>query len=281
METSLSKTSIFASKVCDRSYYIRLSDNSLVMIDMGCMNLAAPKIPFGQLFKDYTEELKQVCKSDIIRVRGLILTHPHDDHTNFLEKLKATGLDENFVIEKVIRHFPPKDWKPKNNWENPNYPETIENILQNMQGTEIITAKRGMKFNFDNSEFEILLDPDESPGGPDGNYFSLLIKQKTNGKTVLWTGDMPDSLSELALDLYGDELKCDILQVPHHGTPNCGVMKFFETCNASTHLWTISQKTFRSSEYPFAYGKFSTPTQIYDMPVKKVFCGEELIEITL
>lgn len=276
MENNCSSISIFASSVSDRSFYIRLNDNRIVLIDMGCVNLLKPEIPSKKLFEDFVKELKFVCQSEIIRVAALFITHPHDDHTNLLEHLKGLGLDKHFIFEKIIRKFPPEGWVPQNNWENPDYPNKIENILQSMESTEIITPNRGDVFEFGGVKFEILLTPDEAPDdAKDLNYFSLLIKQSANGKTVLWTGDMSDSLSQKAIDFYGDSLKCDILQIPHHGTPNCGKMEFFERANAKLHIWNIAKNTFLDPEYMFAYGKFPIPTQIYNMEVPKIFCGEE------
>ena len=215
-------------------------------------------------------------------VRAWFLTHPHNDHVNFLEHFKNFGFDKYLHFEKIIRKFPPKDWVPQNNWEDPNYPQKIENILQSMKGTEITTAKRGDVFDFGETKFEILLTADEAPDdAKDLNYFSMLIKQSVGEKTILWTGDMSDSLSKKALLLYGDKLKCDILQVPHHGTPNCGTMEFFKTADANLHIWNIAKNTFLNPDYMFAYGKFPTPTEIYNMPVQKIFCGEGLKEIKL
>lgn len=278
MENNYTNTSIFASSVSDRSFYIRLSDNRLVLMDMGCLNLLKPEIPHRKLFEDFVKELQLVCGCEIIRVAAVFITHPHDDHVNFLEHLKHLGLDKYFVIEKIIRKFPPKTWVPQNNWENPDYPDKIEVILQNMSNTEIITPKRGDVFEFGGVKFEILLTPDEAPSdAKDMNYFSLLIKQTVNGKTVLWTGDMSDSLSKRAIELYGADLKCDILQIPHHGTPNCGTLEFFKTADAGLHIWNIAQNTFIDPNYMFAYGKFPIPTEIYNMPIEKIFCGENKI----
>ena len=278
MENKCNDVSIFASSVSDRSFYIRLNDNRLVLIDMGCLNLLKPEIPSAELFNDFIKELQSVCGSEIIRIAALFITHPHDDHLNLLALLKGLGLDKYFIIEKIIRKFPPKTWTPQNNWENRDYPDKIEDILQNMTDTEIITPKRGDIFEFSGVKFEILLTPDEAPDdSKDMNYFSLLIKQTVNGKTVLWTGDMSNSLGEKALSLYGEGLKCDILQVPHHGTPNCGTLEFFKTANAKLHIWNIAKNTFTDPNYMFAYGKFPIPTEIYDLPVPKVFCGEKKV----
>ena len=282
MENNCNNISIFASKVSDRSFYIRLNDNRLVLIDMGCFNLLKPKISSAELFKEFVKELQSVCGSEVVQVAAVFITHPHDDHLNFLEHLKALKLDRYFVIEKVIRKFPPKSWVPQNNWENPEYPQKIENILSGMTETQIITPTIGDVFEFGDVRFEILLTADEAPDdAKDMNYFSMLIKQSVGSKTILWTGDMSDSLSEKALEIYGNKLKCDILQVPHHGTPNCGTMEFFETVDANLHLWNIAKNTFVDPDYMFAYGKFPTPTKIYDMPVEKVFCGEQLTEIKI
>lgn len=282
MENNYSQISIFASKVSDRSFYIRLNDNRLVLMDMGCVNLLKPEVGSAELFKAFVKELQLVCQSEVVQVAALFITHPHDDHVNFLEHLKGLGLDKYFVFEKIIRKFPPKDWKPQNNWEKPEYPEKIENILQNIKGAEIITPKRGDVFEFGEVKFEILLTPDEAPeDAKDMNYFSLIIKQTSNGKRVLWTGDMSDSLGKKALELYGEGLKCDILQVPHHGTPNCGTLEFFKTADAGLHIWNIAEKTFLNPDYMFAYGKFPVPTEIYNMLVPKIFCGEKLTEIKI
>ncbi len=283
MENNNANISIFASSVSDRSFYIRLNDNRLVLMDMGCVNLLTPNIPSKKLFENFVKELQTICGSEIITIAALFITHPHDDHTNLLEHLEALGLDKYFVIEKIIRKFPPKTWEPKNDWENPDYPQKIENILQSMKGSEIITPIKGDVFDFDGVKFEILLTADDAPeDAKDMNYFSMIIRQTVGNKTILWTGDMSDSLGNKAISLYGESLKSDILQIPHHGTPNCGSLDFFQKVDADLHIWNISKNTFLNPDYMFAYGKFPTPTAIYDMPVEKVFCGEEkVVEIKI
>lgn len=273
------KVSLFASGVSDRSYYLRLDDGRLVFFDFGCVNLQSG-LSYTELLNSYIAELRSVSGGDTVKIAALFITHPHDDHLNFLEYLVKTGQDKYFIIEKVIRKFPPKDWVPKNDWEKPDYPQNMEILLQNLKGTEIITAKRGMTFDFGGVNFEILLTADEAPDdAKDMNYFSMLIKQSVGNKTLLWTGDMSDSLGKKAMEICGEKLACDILQIPHHGTPNCGTLEFFEICNAKKHLWIIGKKTFLDPEYQFCYGKFPIPTAIYDMPIEKVFCGEKLVEI--
>lgn len=278
-------TAIIASAVSDRSYYIRLNDGRLVMIDMGCVDLTEKTVDWAQKFSDYMAELQKVAGSQKITVAALFITHPHDDHLNFLENLKKSGLYQNFDIQKVIRNFPPIHRRPNSGWEKIDYPDSIEELLNSLaaDGTQIITAKKGMVFEFGDTKFEILLTPDEVTGEvKDMNYFSLLIRQTTCGKTVLWTGDMSNALSEIAIQTYGDDLKCHILQVPHHGTPNCGVMEFFKICNADVHLWTIAKQTFTDKDYMFALGKYEIPTEVYNMPQKKVFCrSDEITEIIL
>jgi len=283
MDINKNGISVFASAVSDRSYYLRLADNSLVMIDIGCVDLTNKFADYKAFFEAYLAELQSVCQSDVITVAALIITHPHDDHMNFLEYIMKSEMKEKFRFKKIIRSFPPKTWVPQNNWEKPDYPTNMENLLHTIEGAEVITPKRGDIFNFGGAEFEILLTAEDAPGdAKDLNYFSMMLRQRVGDTTLLWTGDMSDSLSQKAIDLYGESLKCDILQVPHHGTPNGGKLEFYRLCNADVHLWTIAEQTFLDPDYMFAYGKYIIPTEVYNMKVKNIFCrGEEPTEIKL
>jgi beta-lactamase superfamily II metal-dependent hydrolase len=71
-------------------------------------------------------------------------------------------------------------------------------------------------------------------------------------KKLMITGDAYSRNMQIAVWRYDKALKCDILQLPHHGLCDTGNMDFYKRVDAETVLIPIStagDRTMRSDMY--------------------------------
>ncbi len=136
-------------------------------------------------------------------IHAVVLSHPDLDHYNALP-----GLMDRFSVGVV--YVPPRMF------DNAGYTlrvlrETIEQagvLIRELQAVDCL-AVGGQ------SRVYVLHPPPDGLPGPD-NANSVVLAIEHGGRRVLLTGDLePPGLDEL---LSSPPLRCDVLQVPHHGS---------------------------------------------------------------
>ena len=198
------------------SYVIRLSDGRFIVIDGG-WNFE-PDV--DSLFKC----LKEQSPFDKPIIAAWILSHPHHDHFHcFIGFMDKYG--EEVTLEKCIFNFP-----DLTNTVHSKKITAEDEILGDLydyipmmfdriekSGAVIFTAHTGQKYKISDAELEILSSIDDTIHVTDNiNSTSLIIRMTLGGQTILWTNDGAFSHARLP-ERYGEYLKSDILQIPHHG----------------------------------------------------------------
>ena len=69
---------------------------------------------------------------------------------------------------------------------------------------------------------------------------------QAKNKKIMFTGDANTRNLQVVKWLYGKALKCDILQMPHHGLCDSHNIEFYREVNAETVLIPISVAGYRS-----------------------------------
>ena len=100
-EQNLVKPVVIASSVCDRNFYVRLPDNTLVVIDGGWRIEDWSRYTYTELLNAMYEEMKEILQRDIIDVSLWIITHAHTDHNRVLEFLHLMPIAEKFNITHI------------------------------------------------------------------------------------------------------------------------------------------------------------------------------------
>ncbi|MBE5770843.1 MAG: hypothetical protein E7336_05690 [Clostridiales bacterium] len=200
------------------SYAIRLSDGRFILLDGG-RNLAQDA---DRLY----ECLKAGCTQDRPRIAAWIFSHPHSDHfhcfISFMEKYAPCVDIERFLFNfpdhDDFAHYPVLENAPSPIGNLASFiwiPRMLEWIEKT--GAPIFTPHTGQRFTIGDAEMEILSSMDDTIHlSHDINAISLVIKMQLGGQTILWTTDAGFSYARLA-QRYGEYLKSDILQIPHHG----------------------------------------------------------------
>ena len=98
-----------------------------------------------------------------------------------------------------------------------------------------------------NAELEILCTVDdlEELKWSNWNLTSAAWRFTVEGKTILITGDTETAPNNKMYQTFGQYLKSDIYQVPHHGA-NGGVLAMNKVVNPTICFWSVSQMKFEN-----------------------------------
>jgi len=204
---------------CGMLYIIRLSDNSLFLIDGG--HIRQWNDPAMDAFWKFLLSITDTPENGTIRISGWYCTHAHDDHTNGFTKLLTRHRDQ-IILERVMFNFPYYGYcggysistydmkKAVSEW----YPEA-----------KVLKLHTGQIFNLADMTLEVYYTHEDAAEAKelsrihlgDFNCTSSILKLTIDGRTVMMLGDT-NIETEALLAAYSDKAlwKADMVQVAHH-----------------------------------------------------------------
>ena len=307
------KPCVITSSACDRNYYIRLPNNKLVVIDGGWRIEDRSRYDIQELLWEMYKEMTEICQNEDVNIPLWIITHPHTDHVRVLEYLYKMPFFDKFTIDRILYNFPDEahlndveqasdevlqaaqkrldDWHKRAGKDFPfedifyncpfpvydtyNYEAVCREAFTHYDSVRI-KAHDGMKFNLSGVVFEVLHTPDDDMPTVYKlmNDTSLVIKMTYENSATLWLGDMGVVPGDSCIEMYGDYLKCDAVQVSHHGWGSAS-WEFFKLLNPEILLWNNSEFGFQYADKYQGYGKTESSTRLFNMPCVKqnYFCN--------
>jgi len=223
-------------------YIITLEDGSFVIFDGGHVRVinGYPKtFDHARLFS-LLQELNKRPDGQIV-INAWYMTHEHSDHFNvFYWFCKEFG---DKVTIKTYASCPCSSTVAFNA-KNPEYHTTNGRLAQAYAwagGFRLVTLQTGDDFTLGGVRFEILYTVDDL--FPDRlHYFndsSFVCKMTYGGQGIMWLGDICAAPSEALCKRYTpDYLKCDIVQMAHHGL-NGAHQELYDAINARVLFWSL------------------------------------------
>ena len=139
----------------------------------------------------------------------IVLTHPDEDHIG-----SADYVINNYKINNVI--LSPKEHTSAT-YER--MIEAIENKVESGEIKEVINPQDMLGETIMVGELELrMLGPIGEFSSNDNNNPSVVIMARWGNTKVLFTGDAETEAEERIIERFGNELKCDVLKVGHHGS---------------------------------------------------------------
>lgn len=140
----------------------------------------------------------------------------------------------------------------------------------------LCSPRTGDVLHFGNVQAHVLYAPNANSQYNSIGDTSLVVRFVYQGKGILITGDMTDSLSEQLLSQYGSHLRSDVVQIANHGWNNCGSVQFYQAVAAQLQLWTNSEYGFQFFRKDEGYQKTLAATAIYHLSTcrQNVFCDQ-------
>ena len=226
------------------SYFLRLSDGSFFVIDGG--------------FNDNGEEddLYDALRSlnvrpDGIKIRVWLITHGHDDHYNTLRGFVANKADK-VTVEKIVFSQTHGDYLKNSDtvwhWD-------IRGFADAFAGCAFVRPFAGQRWRLPGCAVDVLFSAQDAFNNPfyikSLNNASTVIRINACGQTILFPADIEADSADILCGCFGNNLKCDVLQIAHHGYHGASD-EFYTYCQPKLVLYPVMEgydKRFDNMEH--------------------------------
>ncbi len=205
---------------CGMLYIIRLSDNSLFMIDGG--HITQWNEESFAAFWRFLHQITDTPEEGTLHIAGWYFTHAHDDHLNGCTKLLRKYHDR-IDLQRVMHGFPYYGhMKAGYSISTFDMKTAIRELYPQIKCLKLHT---GQKFSLSDMTLEVMYAQEDAANAEDlsrmhlqdSNCSSTILKLTVDGKTVMMLGDTNVETEQLLAQNSDPSLwKSDLVQVSHH-----------------------------------------------------------------
>ncbi|MDY0152281.1 MAG: MBL fold metallo-hydrolase [Candidatus Cloacimonas sp.] len=210
---------IFSCAVADCSL-IRFESGKTLMIDTGGGRgfTFSSNVPTEKklLLDSWMQKsmLSWLSRTGINKIDYLVLSHLHADHYGgLLSLLQSNGVEHLFVSQATTQQ-PLWQFFTSVPYFKPTTIHVIADTCSFWLGEAKLT----------------FLHPGKGFVTKDENERSLVCRLDTEDKRILFTGDIGIPSEQYMLNNYPEQLACDYLKVPHHGSRYSSTQEFLAAC---------------------------------------------------
>ena len=220
------------------SMLYQLSDGSFIVVDGGHnQELAARQL--------YEMMVHLAPDPGDITIAAWLITHSHNDHAGAFLSFRR-NYARHVKLEKLLVNFPSE--AQYNAAETSTYYR--DNVLADAMyypDAQIIKVHPGQVFYLRDAVIEVLytLDLYEPEALSYFNTSSIVCTVALAGQKVLQTGDCSEEASGILVQNYTGALRCDILQVAHHGAKG-GTEALYRAADPLYVLWPSGSTAFNT-----------------------------------
>jgi len=176
-------------------------------------------------------------------VEGWFLTHPHVDHITAFMDMIDNHRDE-FELKAVYYNFHTKEFIAEHEPVNNKMMEMWEEFKPKIADISVI-PQVGDIIEIDDFKIEILFAPDVTVTKNATNCSSMVFMIDNGNRKILFLGDLGPWGGDRLLQTKADKLKCDIVQMSHHGHLCCDfdvyLMADPEICMWNCEEWLYNE----------------------------------------
>ncbi|MDP2751332.1 MAG: DNA internalization-related competence protein ComEC/Rec2 [Rhodocyclaceae bacterium] len=155
------------------------------------------------------------------RLDGMVVTHADNDHSGGAVS----------VLENV-----PTDWLMTS------LPEDHTLLTGASSASSHRPCAEGDAWEWEGVRFELLHPSREEVRTKKTNNMSCVLKVSTRQKSILLTSDIEAVAERAILARHKDQLRADILLVPHHGSRTSSTPEFIEAVNAQNVIFPVGYR---------------------------------------
>lgn len=235
---------------CGMSYVVKLSDNSVVLIDGGHLYQASDEAVEG--FMAFLHEITGTQAGEKITVAAYFVSHAHNDHMTYMAKVLHKYYRE-LDLQRVMFNFP--SYQTKSGGYSIYYATWLKHIITTYYPNTVYKKLHtGEKFNLADLGIEVLYTHEDATNAlnaavcnlNDFNCTSTVLKLTMDGKTIMLLGDTNTESEAIMANMYtAPTFKSDVIQIAHH------CFNYLTTLNA----WIAPEIAF----CPNSYGNANSP----------------------
>lgn len=158
----------------------------------------------------------------ILKVDYIVLSHPEPDHYGGLLF--------------ILKNFKPKEFWYATDW----LPYELTKLLDGLkkQGLVVRKLKRGDIIRVSGVDFYVLHPPEAWSSNP--NDSSLVLRVEKDKRSILFTGDISKN-TEIEILKSVDELKAEVIKVPHHGSKYSSSYTFCQEVSPKIAVFSVGK----------------------------------------
>ena len=159
-------------------------------------------------------------------IEAWLLSHLHQDHYGVLyDILCDEKLRDRISVKNFYHHLLPLDYYIEKAPDKEAVFETIIerlNTMSNVWGTVLHSVDAGEHIVVDELDFKVVRIPVLREGEKvmGLNDSSVIYKLFAHGQSILFTGDAEQRCDSDLFKYHADDLKSDVMKIPHHGNGN-------------------------------------------------------------
>ena len=216
------------------SVVFTLSDGRLIVLDGG--------MPNEENHLGLLSAIKKASpdKQNIV-IAGWYLSHAHIDHhgaawqfiEQHLDKVKIESFVLNYAADEHYENLTADSWKKADD------AQLFRGALKKISPeTKVIKAHSGQVYYYGEEAVEIVYSVEDYYPEPlnYNNSSSLVIRIHAKGNSVMLLADTTHTSGARMMELHGDALKSDMVQIAHHGMW-ASYSKLYRYINAPVLLW--------------------------------------------
>ncbi len=225
------------------SYALQTSDGGFILIDGGPTDTNDVASLLSFLRENTPSGQKPL-------IHAWFFSHAHGDHMQLAITFLNTYARE-ITLELVCMNLPDFETIRFTNEavsETATYEASLESVLRrHYKETPVYKFHSGDRFWLADAEIEILYTHEDYY--PEvfawGNDTSSAFRITLGNKEMIFLGDCDPILCQFMADVYGETLKCDILQLAHHGF-NGAVIDLYQYCDPDICFWAVDEVRFKT-----------------------------------
>lgn len=214
---------------CGMMYIVRLSDNSLVLVDGGHLHQSSNEAVEGLMA--FLHQITGTEKGEKMRVAAWYATHAHGDHVTMMAKICKRYHDE-LDLERVMYSFP--SYQVRSSGYDSNTTTAKAMIRRYYPEVKFLKLHTGQSFNLSDMGVEVLYTHEDAIGVTqfenarkedgvvkfdftDYNSSSAVVRFHIDGKSFLLLGDISTEAEKVIVRNFSAQtMKSDVVQAAHH-----------------------------------------------------------------
>lgn len=223
-------------------YVVLLQDGTFVVIDGGTDEATS------QTETEHTRLYNLLAKVNPrkdkkIVIRAWILTNGRYEHTT-LAKRFAAAYGDSVTLEYLCCSAGNADGLLSE--------AEVTSLMHHYQiKPQLVLLHPGTRLDYCGTQLEVLFSDDWNTADADlpSSGRSAVIRMISSGQTALFCSDLQNTAAQLLVSRYGDALKCDLLQVPCHGTvseESAVPTSFYDAADPAVVLWPNASGSYEA-----------------------------------
>lgn len=195
-------------------------------------------------------EQKPSSVEDVV-ITAWILTHPHGDHNGaWIQFTKSAEYKDKITVKHLIGNDPSN--YIQTHMSGIYYAFDYSEQSKLFAGCLYIKVHTGQMLFFPGVTVDILFTPEDIY--PDFivdqnsactiSFKATLNESETHEEmSFLFLADVLENGAQRMVEMYKEDLKCDVVQMGHHGNGG-GSIEFYQLCQAKFVMWPIDEKAY-------------------------------------